>query len=596
MLQPIHIAYVDGPRYRRAMLAGARQLMLHYQELNAINVFPVPDSDTGTNLKALAQHLILHLKDWHHHRLDATAQTVAEQALIGARGNSGAIFAQFLCGLSDALHNLPRASAIPFAQALLHAADTAYQALTDPREGTILSVASTWTRAFSEETRHTGDFLLLMKTSLPVAKQALQTTEHQLDVLREAHVVDAGALGFYYFLQGIYHYICHGPLEPAVELPDEEVSPPVQHLIPDGNTYRYCTEGLLLGKQLNHDVLQHLLAPLGDSLVIAGGTKLVRFHIHTDQPHEVFRRLRPLGRLASEKVDDLFLQTHRSQTAIAVVTDSGCDLPDGVRDRYGIFTVPYRILFCEDSYLDRYGITPEEFFHLLEHHPCHPTTSQPSPADLKRVYEQALQHARHVISIHVTSKHSGTYQSALHVARRFDGHVHVVDSRSISIGIGLLALTAAACAERGLSVEETLHHVYTARKHLRAYLTLETLEYLVRGGRVHALKGFIGRVLHARPLLMIDEEGVLKPSGQAFNQEKALQKVMDRTLTYAQTLHNPRFAIAHARAPEAAEHLADEIRRTYGPDVDLYITALSPAFSVHGGPGTVGIGVTELLP
>ncbi len=595
--KPHHIAYLDGLRYRRAILAGAQALMAHSRELDAINVFPVPDSDTGTNLKALCQQLMLSLSTWQDRRIDRTASVVGEAALMGARGNSGAIFAQFFCGLSDALHGRTRVETAHFGQALLHAARTAYQALAEPREGTILSVARVWAEAFARQAEKTTDFLLLLEETLPTAEQALQATEEQLDVLHEAHVVDAGALGFVHFLRGIYTYIHEGPLAPPIQFPasEEITTSPVHHLA-DGSAYRYCTEGLLSGKYLSHEALQHVLSPLGDSLIIAGGTRLVRFHIHTNQPHEVFKRLRRMGQLAAEKVDDIYLQTRPMETNVAVVTDSGCDLPEMIRDQYGIFTVPYRLLFCEESFLDRYGITPEEFFEWLEHHPCHPTTSQPSPADLKRVYEQALHRAERVISIHVTSKHSGTYQSALHVARAFGERIHVVDSRSISIGIGLLALTAAEGAHQYLPFEEILHRVYTARKHLRAYLTLETLEYLVRGGRVSTLKGFIGRLLNVKPLLMIDEEGVLKPAGQAFNREKALQQVLRHSLTYAKTLQYPRFAVAHARAPEAAQWFAEEIRKAYGNDVELYMTVLSPALSVHAGPGAAGIGVTERFP
>ena len=225
--------------------------------------------------------------------------------------------------------------------------------------------------------------------------------------------------------------------------------------------YRYCTECVVEGVAIDRRKLRERLAQVGGSLVVAGLQSKVRLHIHVNDPAELFRVAGEFGTVSGEKADDMQRQQHAAHVTgrkVAIITDSGGDIPEDDMDRLDIHMVPVRVHFGDRSYLDKIGIAPEEFFRELAANPQHPKTSQPPPGDFRRRFEFLATHYESVLSINITRRVSGTIVAAETAAARTAAHgkVRVLDSMNASVGQGLVVMFAAERAQAGDSLEEVI--------------------------------------------------------------------------------------------------------------------------------------------
>jgi dihydroxyacetone kinase-like predicted kinase len=436
------IASLDGRRLVLGLRAGIRRIIADQERLNRINVFPVPDGDTGTNLALTMSAVRAALDEHDDPHVGRTLELVADAALDGARGNSGAIIAQFFQGLGDACAEMRELTTDNFIDAVRHGAAYAREALSEPREGTILTVVSDYSAELVRRRGRGHDFATLLETGLARAQEALARTTQQLEVLRKAGVVDAGAQGFVDLLQGVTDFIRHGPsaadgdLTPTVEAPVAETLDGIAAAGDDG--FRYCTECVVTAEGIDRNRLRESLAGIGGSLVVAGTRRKVRVHAHVDAPDRLFEIARGFGTVSSQKADDM----HRQRAAasarrrqVAVVTDSAGDWPDEAFERLAMHMVPVRVHFGDKSYLDKVSLSPDAFYAKLQTDPHHPTTSQPAPGDFRRMYQFLASNYAAVISIHVSGQVSGTFQAAEAAAKRVtaesdDARVVAIDSRS----------------------------------------------------------------------------------------------------------------------------------------------------------------------
>ena len=593
----IAIGYLDGRRLSRAVIAGARFVADRAEPLNKINVFPVPDGDTGTNIASTLRQVAAGVARARLRHVGEMSRALADAAVAGARGNSGAILAQFFCGFAEGLPDRPRASARDFGAAVVRAADSAYQAIARPVEGTILSVIREWARDVAARAGEVPDFERLVPESLERAKAALAETPRQMAALKKAGVVDAGAQGFVYLLEGIVKYLREAARGAVPESP-EEVRAAVFDRTPEEILFRYCTEALVEGDRIDRDALRREAALLGDSIVIAGSATRVRLHVHTNEPEKVFAAAAKLGEVAQTKVEDMRAQhetrfdQNRAQR-VRVVTDSTCDLPETLFSELEIAAVPVRVFFGSENYLDKVTITPAEFYARFAVTREQPKTSQPPPADFAQVYRYVSAHAGSIVSIHLSAAFSGTYQAAVVGARGIEKTaLRHVDSRTVSVGLGLVVRAAAEAAAAGKSADEVARVAEDAAARTRAFVAVPTLEHLVRGGRVSPLKGLIARALRLLPVLTISPEGKVYSAAKARGFEAARRKLLQLLFEAADrgAPATRRFGVAHCDAAELAEHLARQIRGRY-PESDIMIVECGPALGAHGGPGAVAVAV-----
>ena len=289
------IKYIDGQRLSRAILAGAKRIFQRTDYLNEINFFPVPDADTGSNISSTFQSIVHGLSRNFDKGVKNTTKVAANAALIGAHGNSGVIFAQFFYGLYKEMDDCRTLTTEKFGIAAKNSVHYVYDALSDPKDGTIISVIRDWAEGVYHQRKKERDFVELWKHGIQVARQSLEKTRDKIES-RAIEVVDAGAQGFVDFLEGIYKFISKGKirdLENEIEkVPDfkTEIDDRALENIED-ITYRYCTEFLIKGYDLDAKDIQHRLKSYGDSIVVAGAGNIARIHIHTDHPEKVLENI-----------------------------------------------------------------------------------------------------------------------------------------------------------------------------------------------------------------------------------------------------------------------------------------------------------------
>ncbi len=598
------IHYLDGRRLRRAMKAGAHGLIKGRQKLNDINVFPVPDGDTGTNMASTVQKITEGLNEAGDTSIETVSEKIANSALEGARGNSGAILAQFFQGLAEGLRGRVRISTEHFSEAVKKAIDRSYEALSQPKEGTILTVIRDWGKHIQEKAKHTRDFSELLHSSLEAARKSLEDTPKKLKALQKSGVVDAGAQGFVYMLEGVTQFIEAGRIASLENLDLSKLSGPQQEsqlieFSPEQITFRYCTEFFLHGENIPRDEIRAKLTNMGDSLIVAGSSTRVRVHIHTNDPRQVFDAVREYGEIQQQKVDDMIQQhqdTHdtTARSTIALVTDSSCDLPESVLRKYNIHMIPVRVTIGDTEYLDKVTIFPEEFYERLVEAKTFPKTSQPTPQDFLRVYQQLTTRYETIISIHLAGKLSGTLAAAERAAReiqeKLGKKIIVMDSRNTSVALGLIMTVAGEAVRAGKTAEEVAAAARNAIDNTQIFVSTDTVKYLVMGGRVSKSKGFLANLFHLVPVISLRKDGKTTKVATAKKgvavREKLLNVMEKRTRQYAKR----RFAIVHVAARDIAEWYARRIEEKFDQKPEFILEA-APALGAHGGPGAAAVAV-----
>lgn len=582
---------LNGRQLFDAFYSGACSVIGQQDHLNAINVFPVADGDTGTNLAVTLSHIMETTEV--SESIGDTLASMSDAALTGARGNSGAIFAQFLGGLSEDLRQRAHVTLEHFTRAVEHARTRAYKAMSEPREGTILSVITDWAQSLRQNLARAASFRELFQHAMPAAEASLAGTTARMEVLRRAGVVDAGALGFLGFIRGIAEYLATGTRTTAC--PPREAELRERHEEPVGGDavrLRYCAEAVLKARLIDEDRLRGELAGFGDSLIIAGGSGKVRIHIHTDTPAALFEKLRGFGELAQQKVDDMRAQfevAHGRRHRIALVTDSACDLPRELLDAHQVQVVPLSILVDGVEYLDGLTVSPPEFSRLVATARRHPTTSQPPASAFRRLYSFLASHYESIIAIHISAKLSGTWEVSRREAERITGkRITVIDSRHLSGSLGLLVLQAARQVEAGKSHDEVVASVEAALPRARNYVSVKTLSHMVRGGRVSPLAGLAAKILNLKPIVSVDGEGRSVLHGKAFSTRSTIRRILAMVAEGHRGDPVAGFAVVHARAPARAHALARQVRAIVGREPE-YVMEISPIVSLNAGPGALSV-------
>lgn len=600
----VQIRYLDGHRLRRAVLAGINRLNERSEQLNNINVYPVPDADTGTNMSATMRSAGEGLRRHVHRSIESVSQKMAESAIMGSQGNSGAILAQFLRGLADGLKGKARASTREFAAAVDRARLSAYAALAKPREGTILTIMKDWAEDLTGRSRECDDFAVLLSGALVSAKESLRRTPDMLAVLKEHGVVDAGALGFVHLLEGITEYMEAGQLRSpsadeeadlAFEPRDTVVFVHRKELL----TFRFCTECIVRTKEdVTRERVEALLESQGDSLVVVGGAGLCKVHIHTNEPLRFYETMAAFGPILKRKCDDMQAQhedaAEREPVQVAIVTDSACDLPMDEIRRHFISIVPLKVLFGEEAFLDKVEISPAEFLRKCRTSPHHPKTSQPSVADFLAAYERAAKHSREIVAVCLSGGVSGTYQAAVTAAAAFDKvPVHVVDSRIVGPAQGLLVREAQAMADAGAGGAAIAARLESLRAKQKFFICLKSLTFAHRGGRVSIGKSMVARFLNIKPILVFTPEGKTASAGAAFGWRGVQRKIVSLAKAEIKRAGKCRVAVAHIDAPEVAQGFAKRLRPLLGDEAILSIE-VTPVLGSHAGPGAAGIAILPL--
>ncbi len=606
----MRIAYLNGPRLRRSLIAACDFTESRRRELNRINVFPVPDGDTGTNLALTVRAVADHLRRLREPAVGVVAREAAEAAVLGARGNSGMMLSHFLLGFAESVGDAERIQPPAFSRALAAGVAALYAAIDRPVEGTILTVMRETAEA--AEALSEPDFHPYLEALVEAARSSLERTPELLPALREAGVVDAGAKGFVHLLEGVVAYVLEGRLlveeTPPPPDPHEDASPAAAaHATFEADEeYRFCTEGLVRGAGLpDEETVRSFLRKHGDSIVVIRTGNLLKIHIHTDDPDTVFGWLRGHGTLATHKAEDMQLQHETvarggpgtlARRPVTLVTESAQDLPEEVIRAHGIGVVPLLLLDGDDVLRDGVDITVEAFHDRLGRPGPLPTTSQPAPADFLKAFRRAEEEGETILYLGLSSTLSGTFASGEAAAERFEGTaaIHRFDTRAASILQGLLVLLAAELAEAGVPPQEILPRLQSARDASGIFFTVDTFDRLLASGRVGRGTAFFGRLLDVKPILELGPDGRIAAFGKARGRKgvetAVLEEVLRRVPPGSEAARKVRFGVVHVARPEVVPMLEEALREHYGPETEILSGPVTPVLATHLGAGAWGLG------
>jgi len=593
---PASISYLDGPRLRRSLLAAAQWVAAGREELNRINVYPVPDGDTGTNFHLTMKSISDALQRTGDAPLPEISRAAAQSAVMGSRGNSGMMLSHFLVGFDEGVGAKFRMNGRDLAVAIRQGFTRLEAALENPVEGTILTVCRATATGAEEQVRQGGDVSAVIRGALKHAELALEQTPELLLELKKAGVVDAGGMGFVRMIAGVVKMMDGTMTREALE--EAQVfsgrSSAAVAVVDQDQDYRFCSEVLVRGDALPSSALarERLHELNGGSLLVLRTADLLRVHVHVNDPEPLFALAESWGEVVSKKAEDMREQ-HRmlggATRPVAVVTDSACDLPDELLDRHGITLVPLQVMMGDQVFQDRVQIKAAAVYeHLRAGRSL--TTSQPTVAMFSESYEHARAGADEVVAVILSSGLSGTFGNAESARRVFaGGGVHVVDSRSGSLGQGLLALRAAELAEAGYPPAEIVVEVERLRGQSGAFFTVATLDYLVRSGRVSRAKGWLGNLLNMKPIFALDDTGRVSPVDRVRGNDAVLPRVLEILDECIPAKHQRlRMGIVHADAAAMAETIRQALHQRFHP-TEIVIGTITAVIGVHTGPDAWGV-------
>ncbi len=276
---------------------------------------------------------------------------------------------------------------------------------------------------------------------------------------------------------------------------------------------------------------------------------------------------------------------------IALLTDSACDLPRELIERFRIKVLPLSVIYPEKIYQDRVTIQPQEVYDRMPDEI--PTTSMPTPHEITNVLDEIRSEGfTHVLAVHLSSGLSGTYEAVRMVAQEFEDLViNVFDTRTLSIATGWMVLEAARDIASGLSFQKIIDNLHQIQPRVKVYYVLETLEYLRRGGRIGAVAAMLGQFLHLKPIISVNQEGKYFTYAKARGRQKSIEKLAEIVEKAVQS--GPiKLAVMHGGAREEFQGLLDRLQKL--PNIkELIASDISPALGVHTGPGLLGVCVVE---
>lgn len=578
------------------IISGARRIIHNEKTLNTINVFPIADSDTGSNLTYTMKCIIA--KSIRSEHIGTTLSSISKVASEDSFGNSGTIFASYLTGLAQEANDKSEMTPIEFAAAANTATLYAYDAVARPEEGTMLTVMRVWSDYLITNAGDTTDLKHLFSSAFKQAQIALENTRNQLRVLKESNVVDAGALGFVYFLEGILEFIDKKATEFFKEKSYGNVNLELSHNKPN---YRYCCEFLVESAQTAStksakNIYQLALERFDhdmDSLIVQNTGDFMKIHCHMNTPDTIADFLAQHGKIVKSKIDDMQVQhsiAHNKKHSIGIVTDTIADIPESWLQDYQVTRIPLHLLVDGNAYVDRYTVTSNNLYTLLDHAVKYPTSGQPGDLYVEKTLETLLTHYDHVLGIFVSSEMSGLFDKVDRAAHKLNQNLgqkklHIFDSKANSASQGLIIHDAIQLIQKNYSIEEIVNKLTLDLNKYHIHVEIPDLHYATQSGRVPKILGGIAGMFGLKVVISINEDGkgiVCK--------ERSLDKIV-KQIRKSRTLEN--YVIVHSQNPESAQAYADMLEDITGI-APLFINEVSSVVAAFVGKGSVGIGYKDV--
>jgi DegV family protein with EDD domain len=426
---------------------------------------------------------------------------------------------------------------------------------------------------------------------------ALEKTKNQLEALKKANVVDSGAKGFTYFIEGALYYIKTGEeIDSLEDISYEEdlFELDVHSVNSNHEKYRYCTECLLQGNNIDTVAIKEFLSGKGDSTVVASNKDKCRIHIHTNDPADVFDYLHEIGTIVYQKIDDMVKQkdiVNNRKHNIALITDSIADVPKHIIDHYQIHVVHLDILINDRTYMDKLTIKPNRLLDLADDSKNLPTSSQPSPKQIENLYDYLSTYYESAIVMTVSKELSGTYNNFKKIGEQYrekDFKISVINTKQNSVAEGLLIKKCAELIDKGISHNQVVKEIEKQIQGSKMLVQVETLDNMIKSGRLNVKIGNIGKRIGMKPIVTLDSEGKGALDSITFSTKGSNKKILSHLRAIIKKKRIKEYAIVHVNNIYGANLLGDLVKKIIGYDPE-YIEETSSIVAVGAGQGAVAI-------
>lgn len=578
---------INGIYIYEMVLQGARALIKSEDYLNEINIYPVADKDTGTNLADTMRSVVSVSQP--DESVAVTLGNIADAAMNGARGGSGNIIGHLLNGLYLNCENKNSVDEPFLIEMFVKAAKHVTLILSDSMKGTIGEVIEKWGEYLEKSDKL--NYKEVLMSSIAVAEKIADDSAK----CNDKNAIDAGAKGAAIFVKGLIDGI----------FSDKKCSIDDYHIIKTDDfdkinhfsvAKRYCIDTLIIGRNLTEKTLRDEVEMMGENLIIKGFPEKMRVHIDSDEPWNVMEALQKYGLAASQKIHDL--QREREVASkhlrIGILTDSSNDLPQELLDKYLIEVVPLTINIGEECYVDHIGITSKRFTERLLENKCVPTTAQPCFKAFYDRYMSMTKYCDAIIAVHLSDSLSGTQKNsrraAQTVSRETGKRIVVVDGNSATCGLGLLLVRVAEEVEKGTDFDDVIAKTKAWSGENRIFISCLTTKYLLNSGRFGSVKGSLTSLIGLKPIIYFSPERKLTKLRIDFLKKTNRRHMLEYIRSFVEGKKIWNYSLAHVDNMEAMEAYTSFMRELTGRE-PLFISDPSPMLVGKVGPQASAIAI-----
>jgi hypothetical protein len=564
---------------KKAYVTGVERVAAWSDLLDAINVFPVADGDTGRNLSISLSPLRFAGED---------KDKVVRQLLMAARGNSGNIASQFFSAFYAAQSVFDLACAVQEGNA------KAWKALSNPRPGTILTVFDALEDALWRE-NFVPDAVTVEKLMARL-EQAVSETHELLPRLKEAGVIDAGALGMYIFFEGFFRTLAgeSGYCRPVTEVFKGRLQ--IASSFKGASESGYCVDFVLQAGDKATDDLA-LVMRSQESAIVIGQGDLYKIHLHTADKEMIRTKMAAIGKVVNWEADNLSQQIAQfaaapSESGLHIMTDAAGSLTRDDAKNNG-FTLLNSYLNVGEKSLPETYFHPEDLYSAMRQG-VKVSTSQSSVFERHEYYAAATARFEKVLYLCVGSAFTGNYQVALDWKKEYDpaNRLVVIDTGAASGRLGTMVLAVCRYLSRNRDMDKTIAFAKKAVEDCEEYVFLEKLEYLAAGGRLSKTSAFFGDMLKMKPVISPQPEGA-KKFGVVRNRRDQIKMALAKLAATLDSNSDALIMLEYSDNFEQVSELNEEIKKLY-PKAEMILQPLSLTSGAHMGPGTWGVAFLKM--
>ena len=578
---------INAFKLAEASLAG------NLEKINQINVFPVADNDTGSNLFRTIKGVADTIDNLEANTKQLEAFT--DGVFLKASGNSGMMFSMFLSHFTECFVCDEPIEIAMFSKALLTASQQSKNQIDNFVNGTLISYLESVAlgmialpiMSFSET-----NFAQL----LSLLTQKLNETAKENPYLNKKNIVDAGAMGMHCWLQGFLAGLCQVDTNHLISKDSKQASVNSQchsiHWETQPN-FNYCVQTTLAISQQMQPQLLKDLSIFGDCNLNLYRNGKSRIHIHTNDTKALFKKMMSYAEVIEVKIDNMMMQfqANQSKGGIAIVTDSSADIPQAILNKYNIHCIPLIITQGEQVMLDGLTIDSVDLPARIKDHLDYPKTASPSLGMIQDTFSWLSKTHEHVIAISLSAKMSATHQAFKVSAQKFN-NVSIVDSRKNSGAHGWLVASVAELAEKGLSFNVILEKTKNLIDNIDIFVLVNDFDAMIKSGRLSRTKAWVAKALNLKPIVGINSKGEGCVISKTLSSEKQQEKIF--AILQKKNRQNPiqRFSILHANHYDKAKKLEAELEKKLG----LRSSGIMPVSSViqlHAGQGALAVAIEQ---